>query len=82
MSEQLPVPPELEHLIEKREIEQDRRTGEQRANGDRRKVDLGPLGAIESATNIDEVPTEERRSGEQRRQQKERRKKSRRKGGK
>ncbi len=82
MSKRLPVPPELEHLIEKREQDDDRRARNKRSESDRRKENLGPLGAIESADNIDDVPTTERRSGQQRRQQKERRKKPRRKGGK
>jgi hypothetical protein len=80
MSKRLPVPPELEHLIEKREQEKDRRVGDERSKSDRRNADLGPLGAIESAADIDDVPTADRRSGEPRRQQKDRRKKQRRKG--
>jgi hypothetical protein len=82
MGKRLPVPPELEHLIEKRERDKDRRVGEQRSSSERRKDDLGPVGAIESAADIDDVPTSERRSGQPRRQQKDRRKKPRRKGGK
>ena len=81
MGKRLPVPRDLEHLIEKREQEKDRRAGEQRSESDRRKDDLGPLGAIESVADIDEVPTTERRSGQPRRQQKDRRKKPRRKSG-
>jgi hypothetical protein len=80
MARRLPVPPELEHLIEKRDRDKDRRARDKSAKAERRQADLGPLGAIESATNLDDVPTTERRSGEQRRKQKERRKKSRRKG--
>jgi hypothetical protein len=80
MARRLPVPPELEHLIEKRDRDKDRRARDKREKTDRRKEDLGPLGAIESAANLDDVPTSERRSGDQRRKQKERRKKPRRKG--
>jgi hypothetical protein len=79
MSKRLPVPPELEHLIEKREREDDRRAAEKRTKPDRRKVDLGPLGAIESAANLDDVPTSERRGGQPRRKQKDRRRRNRRK---
>jgi hypothetical protein len=78
MSERLPVPPDLEHLIEKRESDEDRRQSEQRSGKDQRNIDLGPLGAIESAKSLDEVPTDERRSGEERRKIKARRKRPRR----
>ena len=81
MSKRLPVPPGLEHLIEKREEDSDRRASAKRRSSERRKADLGPVGAIESAKDIDDVPTEERRGGNQRRQNKERRKKPRRKSG-
>jgi hypothetical protein len=80
MGKRLPVPPGLEHLIEKREEDKDRRAGNKRSSSERRKADLGPVGAIESATDIDDVPTEERRE-QQRRQNKDRRKKPRRKSG-
>lgn len=73
MSDRLPVPPELEHLIEKRENEQDRRRAEERDSEDRRSADLGPLGAIESAESLDDIPHGERRSDEDRRQRKDRR---------
>jgi hypothetical protein len=79
MSKRLPVPPELEHLIEKRETDADRRSGVRRENADRRDDDVGPLGAIESAESLEDVPTEERRSGEERRGGKDRRKARRRK---
>ena len=62
MSEPLPVPPELQHLIEKREAEEDRRLRERRAGDDQRALDAGPLGAIESAESLDDVPLEDRRS--------------------
>ena len=80
MGKRIPVPPELQHLIEKREGEQDRRQGDQRDDADRRgEDDLGPLGAIESAKNVEDVPSDERRSNQARRQEKERRRRSRRK---
>lgn len=79
MAEQLPVPPELEHLIEKREQEEDRRREEHRSGKDQRAVDLGPLGALESSDKLEEVPTEDRRRGEERRQAKDRRQRKRRK---
>lgn len=81
MSKRLPVPPGLEHLIEKRESNKDRRADEKRRSSERRNADLGPLGAIESADRLDDVPTEERRSGQQRRKKTDRRKKPRRKSG-
>jgi hypothetical protein len=78
MSKRLPVPPELEHLLEKREHESDRRGRAERSGAGRRKEDLGPPGASESAGKTEDVPTADRRSGKDRRQ-KVRRKKSRRK---
>jgi hypothetical protein len=78
MSDQLPVPPELEHLIEKRENEERRRAG-RRSGEDRREADLGPIGGIESVDDLDQVPLQERRSGKQRRQNRERRQAARRK---
>jgi hypothetical protein len=73
----LPVPPELQHLIEKRETD-DRRTDENRSGDERREVDLGPLGAIESGEDLEQLPLVERRSGEERRATTERRKQARR----
>jgi hypothetical protein len=81
MDKRLPVPSELQHLIEKREQEEDRRKGDHRSGKDQRTVDLGPLGAIESASELDDVPSEDRRRGRVRRQGNERRKKRRRKKG-
>jgi hypothetical protein len=78
MGKQIPVPPELQHLIEKREQEADRRRGDHRSGKDQRTVDLGPLGAIESAAELDDIPSEDRRRGK-RRQGNERRTKRRRK---
>ena len=79
MSKRLPVPPELEHLIEKREREEARRREERRREEEPRQVDLGPLGALESADDLDDVPRDERRSGAERRKKEERRRKRRRK---
>jgi hypothetical protein len=59
MSDHLPLPPELRHLIEKRS-DADRRKKSRRARS-RRQVDLGPLGTLESAGEFDEVVLEERR---------------------
>jgi hypothetical protein len=81
MGKRLQVPPELEHLIEKREAEEDRLRRDDRAGDDRRQEDVGPLGAIESAAQLDEVPTEERRGQSDRRKGDDRRRKSRRNGG-
>jgi hypothetical protein len=66
MSKRIPVPPELDHLIEKRDQEVDRRQAEQRSGQEKRGDDLGPLGAIESAESLDDVPTEDRRQGQRR----------------
>lgn len=77
MSELLPVPPELQHLIEKRE-NKNRRKIRRRRNKDRRGIDLDVIGAIESIGDLEELPLEERRSGQQRRKIRERRKKARR----
>ncbi len=60
MTDILPVPPELLYLIEKRKADERRRA-------ERRTVDLGPLGSIESAEDLDDLTLEERRSGEERR---------------
>jgi hypothetical protein len=79
MSKRLSVPPELQHLIEKRDRDDDRRQGEQRSGADRREDDLGPLGAIESTPDICEVPSDDRREGGERRQKKSRRARRRRK---
>lgn len=78
MGDSLPVPPELQHLIEKRENEADRRQDEQRTADNRRQLDLGPLGAIESAETLDDVPESDRRATQGRRKRRERRRKRRR----
>ena len=77
MTNHLPVPPELQHLIEKRENE-DRRQSERRNDGDRRESDLGPVGCIESLEELDQLPLEDRRSDAQRREDAERRTEARR----
>ncbi|MHC4403471.1 MAG: hypothetical protein ACYTG0_27760 [Planctomycetota bacterium] len=66
MPDQLPVPPDLQHLIEKREQE-DRR------NDIRRKTDVGAIPPEATPSDADPTPEEERRT------ESERRKKTRRK---
>lgn len=73
MAERLPVPPELEHLVEKRDQEEDRRQRQRRGDSDQRQDDLGPLGAIESTGRLEDIPLGERRTGEERRDKKGRR---------
>lgn len=79
MSKRLPVPPELEHLIEKRDTDGDRRQREQRGGDRRDEDDLGPLGAIESTPDLRDMPTDERRAEGRRKQKKDRRGQGRRK---
>ncbi len=67
MPNRLPVPEELLHLIEKRE------SGARRSEEERRETDLGPIGAIESLTDLTELPLEERRGRTDRRAGKDRR---------
>ncbi len=76
MNDSLPVPPELQHLIEKRQS-RDRRKKARRKASDRRKVDLGPLGAIRPGMPLDALPLEERRVV-QRRKKPDRRRRARR----
>ncbi len=78
MSERLPIPPHLEHLIEKREAPDTRKEKERRTEGDQRREDLGPLGALESVEHIEDIPTEDRRTGEERRESQGRRQEARR----
>ena len=66
MSEKLPVPPGLEHLIEKRE-QADPRNEKRRGDEEQRSEDLGPLGALESAADLDDVPDDDRRESDGRR---------------
>jgi len=80
MPYELPVPSELEHLIEKRETD-DRRKGDRRRSGqDRRQVDLGPAGGAGTcaAEEGQQAPATERRSGTERRSQHDRRRAARR----
>ncbi|MBN2477591.1 MAG: hypothetical protein JXB62_23490 [Pirellulales bacterium] len=72
MDHLLPVPPELQHLIEKRQGE-DRREAQRRGDDERRELDLGPGGALESAEDLQQVPTDDRREPPPRRQGAERR---------
>jgi hypothetical protein len=78
MPNDLPVPPELQHLIEKRENE-DRRKSQRRGGQDRREEDLGPLGRIESVDDLQRLAMEEERSGRERRKDQQRRATKRRK---
>jgi hypothetical protein len=66
MPNELPLPRELEKLIEKREPAARRRKG-RRAARDRRAGDMGPLGALESSCDLANVPLEDRRSARDRR---------------
>lgn len=79
MSDLLPLPPELQHLVEKRQ-QPDRRKKERRTGADRRTVDVGPLGALKPETPLETLPLEERRRA-QRRKNKDRRKRKRRRTG-
>jgi len=77
VSNHLPIPSDLQHLIEKR-TRTDRRK-KRRRSGSRRQVDLGPLGALESGGGLDQVDLEDRRVSAERRKVPERRKRARRK---
>ena len=77
MSNRLPIPSDLQHLIEKR-AGADRRK-KRRRSGSRRQVDLGPLGALESVHGLDEVVLEDRRRSSERRKRSDRRQRARRK---
>lgn len=77
MSDLLPLPPELQHLVEKRQ-QPDRRKKERRQKSDRRSVDLGPLGALKADTPLDALPLEERRRGHRRKKGDRRKRKRRR----
>ena len=78
MANRLPIPPELQHLIEKRERE-DSRAAERRSSEDRRESDLGPIGRIQSVEDLEDLTLEEERSGTERRKGRERRERGRRK---
>ena len=60
MSERLPVPPEFQHLIEKRE-EEEQRQKKRRDEADRRDAEVGPLGALENGGDLEDVPDADRR---------------------
>jgi hypothetical protein len=81
MHDSLDVPPELQHLIEKRESE-DRRTGQRRDHAERRQIDLGPLGSADSIDELESREFQDRRSDEDRRENRERREKARRQADK
>jgi hypothetical protein len=72
MSNRLPVPEELLHLIEKRDSNE-KKSSDRRVVEERRSSDMGPLGAIESSPDLDELPIEDRRSKTGRRVTAERR---------
>jgi hypothetical protein len=63
----LPIPEDLQHLIEKRNRKADRR------KKDRREENIGPLGAVLSAESMDDVPEKDRRRKKNRRYGKDRR---------
>ncbi len=66
MPNQLPSPTKLQHLIEKREGAP-RRKKSRRSKPERRSCDLGPLGALESVSDVEALPSEDRRSRQERR---------------
>lgn len=72
MANRLPVPPELLHLIEKRNADQEE-AKDRRSSEEQRHCDLGPVGALESVPSLDELPSEDRRSQTERRVSGERR---------
>ncbi len=73
----LSVPSELQHLIEKRQL-QDRREDQRRSGTDQRECDVGPLDAVDSAEDSESPVTEDQRSDEDRRKQRKRRQAARR----
>ena len=77
----LKVPPELQHLIEKR-AETERRAERRRAKSERRKLDLGPAAAAKTAKELIALGADERRSAKERRAKSDRRTSSRRKSPK
>ena len=66
MTDELPLPQELQHLIEKRSGPA-RRRKKRRTAAERRQCDLGPLGALESASDVTQIPVEESRKRVERR---------------
>lgn len=77
MTDQLPLPPELQRLIEKREDE-DRRSAQRRSGQERREDDVGPLGRMQSPEDLQQLPLVDQRSGERRREDRDRRRQGRR----
>jgi hypothetical protein len=77
MSPRLNIPPELQHLIEKRE-QSERRQSPRRAGEEQRQLDLGPAGGATSAEDLEALSGSEQRSGTSRRKPKDRRGKPRR----
>jgi len=75
MGNQLPIPPELQHLIEKREGEDPRQT-KRRSDEDRRGAE--PTGDADSIKTPEEAPVDDRRSASMRREDRERREEARR----
>jgi hypothetical protein len=75
--QRLSVPPELQHLIEKRELE-DRREDQRRSDTDQRQCDLGPSSVADAVDERESPAIEDQRTGEDRRRQQERRQKARR----
>jgi hypothetical protein len=77
MHDSLDIPPELQHLIEKREDE-DRRSGQRREQAERRQVNLGALGSRDSIDELESREFQDRRLDEDRRKNRERREATRR----
>lgn len=75
--QRLSVPPELLHLIEKRELE-GRREDQRRSGTDQRQCDLDPLDAADAVDDGESLVSEDRRTGEDRREKQERRQTARR----
>ena len=77
MFEPLEVPPELQHLLEKRELGK-RRAAERRKRTCRRVMDLAPAAERHEADDLGNLARRERRSGKDRRRNRGRRLRSRR----
>ena len=71
------LPPDIQHLIEKRE-RADRRSQNRRGSQERRELDLGPLGAASAEDDLEDLQLDERRSGQDRRTNRDRRQTTRR----
>jgi len=72
----LELPPELQHLVEKREAT--RRKTARRKAADRRQADVGPAGRASTTGNPAAADRQEQRTGSDRRSGRKRRVKSRR----